>query len=123
MAGAIGGRGGHGSRQLHRPVSIQAVTLRPAPAEALLAEPEELLVEGAPPKRFRTICSLVLGARLSVSSGVVDPWLPTLRETCSPPWAELVMLMVICSGLELPAAPLRLRIISGPLLPAEPEAG
>lgn len=79
----------------------------------------ELLVEVEedPSNKFRTICSLLLGLRLNVSSGVLEAWLPTLRETCSPPpLAELLTLMVICSGL--PLLLLRLRIISGPLLAA-----
>src|SRR6267154_3680413 len=97
--------------------------LRPPLAGELVAEFEALVVEGAPPKRFRTICSLMLGARLSVNSGELEPWFPTLRETCSPPLGELAMLMVICSGLELLLRPLRLRIISGPLWPPEPDTG
>src|SRR5258708_33454069 len=109
--------------------SIQAVTLRPPLAdEPLVVELEELLEEEpldeeAVPNRLRTICSLLLAGKLSVTCCGLEPWGPTLNATCSPPPLVGVMLMVICSGLELPAAPLRLRIISGPLLPAGPEAG
>ena len=91
--------------------------MRPPLGEEL---PEELLAEEDSPNRFKTICSLLLGLRLKVISCPLEPWLPKLRETWSPPpLAELLMSMVICSGLVLLLLLLRLRIISGPL----PEAG
>lgn len=93
-------------------VPVQAETLRPVLEEELL---DELLLEEDPPKRFKTICSLLLGLRLNVISCGLEPWLPTLRETCSPPpLAGLLMLIVICSGLVPPLPLPRLRIISGP---------
>src|SRR5260370_14774963 len=105
--------------------SIQAVTLRPPLAdEPLVVELEELLEEElleeepldeeAVPNRLRTICSLLLAGKLSVTCCGLEPWGPTLNATCSPPPLVGAMLMVICSGLELPAAPPRVWIISGP---------
>lgn len=98
-------------------LAVQAETLRPPCVEEL---PEELLLEleEDSPNKFRTICSLLLGARLNVISCAFEPWLPTLRETCSPPPLVGLRLMVICSGLVLPLLLPRLRIISGPLLEA-----
>ncbi|MGB6804046.1 MAG: hypothetical protein WBE31_17420, partial [Candidatus Sulfotelmatobacter sp.] len=97
-------------------LAVQAETLRPPFVEEL---PEELLLEleEDSPNRFRTICSLLLGARLNVISCAFEPWLPTLRETCSPPPLVGLRLIVICSGV-LPLLLPRLTIISGPLLEA-----
>src|SRR6266404_3904492 len=97
---------------------FQAVTLRPPLAEELLEE--EPLVDDAPPNRFRTICSLLLAGKSSVICCGLEPWGPTLNTTRSPPPLVGVMLMVICSGLVLLAALLRLRMISGPLPAAGP---
>ena len=47
------------------------------------------------PSRFNTICSLLLAAKLNVTCSGFDPWLPTLSETCSPPFAAFAMLMVL----------------------------
>lgn len=77
---------------------------------------EELVFEEEPSNRFTTISSLLLGLRFNETC--CAPWLPTLREICSPPPAESPMLIVIWSGLALPLLLLRLRIISGPLLGA-----
>ena len=98
-------------------LTFQAETLRPPLPEELL---EELLLEleEDSPNKFRTICSLLLGARLNVISCAFEPWLPMLRETCSPPPLVGFRLMVICSGLVLPLLLPRLRTISGPLLEA-----
>lgn len=93
---------------------VQAETLRPP----LVEEPPEELpleLEADSPNKFRTICSLLLGARLNVISCAFEPWLPTLRETCSPPPLVGLRLMVISSGVLPPLLP-RLRTISGPLL-------
>src|SRR5258708_11486544 len=97
-------------------LAIQAETLRPPVAEeapvVLVVDP---VVEDAP-SRFRTICSLLLEGRLNVTCSAVEPWVPIPMETCSPPLAWLLMLIVICSGLLLPALMLlRFRMISGPL--------
>ena len=73
----------------------------------------EALAEEDSPNKLRTICSLLLGARLNVTCWALEPWLPTLRETCSAPPLAGLMLMVICSGLVLPLLLLRLRTISG----------
>jgi len=98
-------------------LAVQAETLRPPLAEEL---PKELPVEleEDSPNKLRTICSLLLGARLNVISCAFEPWLPTLRETCSPPPLVGLRLIVICSGLLPPLLLPRLRTISGPLLEA-----
>lgn len=98
-------------------LAVQAETLRPPFVEEL---PEELPLEleEDSPNKSRTICSLLLGARLNVISCAFEPWLPTLRETCSRPPLVGLRLMVICSGLVVPLLLPRLTIISGPLLEA-----
>jgi hypothetical protein len=96
---------------------VQAVTLRPPFAEELLEELPVRLEEDSFNK-FRTICSLLLGARLKVISCSFEPWPPTLSETCSPPPLVGFRLMVICSAL-VPLLLPRLRTISGPLLEAD----
>ncbi len=79
-------------------------------------------------RKFKTICSLLLAPRLSVTCGALELWLvgawlvetglvetglPTLMETCSP-LLELLMPMVISSGLVLLL--FRLSTISGPVV-------
>src|SRR6267154_1002392 len=98
-------------------LAIQAETLRPPLAEdplvvVLVVDP---VLEDAP-SRLRTICSLLLEGRLNVTCSAVEPRVPIPMETCSPPLAWLLMLIVICSGLLLPPFMLlRFRMISGPL--------
>src|SRR5580700_4111942 len=97
-------------------LAVQAETLRPPLAEELPVELLLELVEDSPNK-FRTICSLLFGGRLNVISCAFEPWLPTLRETCSPSPLVGLRLMVISSGVPPLLLP-RLRTISGPLLAA-----
>jgi hypothetical protein len=106
--------------QWFKPYMVQAETLRPPFAEEPL---DELVVEEDDPKRFRTISSLVLGAKLSVIGCWLEPcW---LMETCSPPPLVGLMLMVMGSavGLGPPLLLPMLRTISGPTLKGGADVG
>ena len=56
-------------------LAIQAETLRPPLVVLLVPEALVVVVEDAFSK-FRTICSLLLEGRLSVTCSAVEPWLP-----------------------------------------------